>query len=1157
MKSNRSLITHLLILAVMLTEIRAIITPINIYAGDNDTETVEWLVDVVSDDTPEQEDDDRICEETEMLTAASETDFTWSGNIITGYTGTDVNIVIPGKATAIGQGAFTKNEKIKSLSFEQGSLCKKIDTGAFSGCSYLKSVVLPDALEVIGTGAFKACSINEIIIPENVDEICNDAFTDNASLKKVTINAKEITKNADSCFMGCNIEEVIFADGMKSIPQGLFSKAGFAEGIHIDIPDSVEKISTGAFADIDASYTVKLPACLEEIGDRAFSESGLTGELVFPVSLRKIGTDAFYGCIYLSKTVYDGSERQWKRLVKVESGNQILFPMEYLIVLDFSSDIWSFGNSLAHTMKDFEIDFLKWFRFKVGIKDDIPFTSYMKITGSKYSYEHEGHNGLCHGMSVGIIANYNGWRSVSDNLHDMDRSEVFSDICLMQLLQKTDAYTKAEKEFSKKSDYDKVQELIDAAENANDWGPSLLSLGFGGAYGRDHGHTLVIVGIASGNYIMHEINGDEHPYDLRIRLYDSNWRDASDYGPELYKGDQNNGKKCDIYVDSQTHDWGIYYESSIFDPAAPERDPIIVSYDEDHKPTVSSDEYDQYKGCIKLVTHDSDIIFYDNYGKRKWWLNEFDSPSNDEDETDISVITTYGGDVLNLKCGSEEAVFERGNIISESNGIYCSAENGGNPDNPGFMNAFFDENVSDTIDVVTESGGKTDFSIKDNDCFYGIEIDKTESVSFDKAGSANIRGAEGDFYLTAAFDSLPADCWSICTISGNYAGDLELIPDKTEGIIIKGDDLDGLVATLEDGDGNTKIITLEDSDKDGQIKLEEPDEPGREENTHSALDPRPFMDDQTSILYLVNGQKFNLGEGWSLDDSDKADYKEYKKLISIDKKGNVKAKKTGSAVIVKKDVSGNVVRSVSVNISKPELTNKKLTLVVGEEGKDRGSALLKCNDNIDVYYYSSAPDVALVDRDGNVTAVAKGTAKITAYANGKAYICSVTVKEQKAAVRRTLHINTGKSKSVNVKGLKKTSWEYADGTPEDQKKAVSIKGSKIKGETAGTVTLIARSDTAVYELTVIINDPALVAVKEDKYELIAAKGKNKYIINIEAGQKLRLEYLNMDQPVIYKTTKPDIAFIDENGTIEARNKGKAKLTTKINGERISISVNVR
>ncbi|MBR3736131.1 MAG: InlB B-repeat-containing protein, partial [Lachnospiraceae bacterium] len=78
------------------------------------------------------------------------------------------------------------------------------------------------------------------------------------------------------------------------------------------------------------------------------------------------------------------------------------------------------------------------------------------------------------------------------------------------------------------------------------------------------------------------------------------------------------------------------------------------------------------------------------------------------------------------------------------------------------------------------------------------------------------------------------------------------------------------------------------------------------EYTHSALDPVPEIKDDTTQLWLVKGQKFTL-QGWSLDDKDKDKLKAYKKLISINKKGNVKVKNTGTAVIVKKDVSGNVV----------------------------------------------------------------------------------------------------------------------------------------------------------------------------------------------------------------------------------------------------------
>ncbi|MCR5249243.1 MAG: hypothetical protein K6E50_01405 [Lachnospiraceae bacterium] len=46
----------------------------------------------------------------------------------------------------------------------------------------------------------------------------------------------------------------------------------------------------------------------------------------------------------------------------------------------------------------------------------------------------------------------------------------------------------------------------------------------------------------------------------------------------------------------------------------------------------------------------------------------------------------------------------------------------------------------------------------------------------------------------------------------------------------------------------------------------------------------------------------------------------------------------------------------------------------------------------------------------------------------------------------------------------------------------------------------------------------------------------------------------MEQPVVFKSSKPEIAFIDEGGYVVARSKGKAKFTTKVNGKAITITV---
>ena len=84
-----------------------------------------------------------------------------------------------------------------------------------------------------------------------------------------------------------------------------------------------------------------------------------------------------------------------------------------------------------------------------------------------------------------------------------------------------------------------------------------------------------------------------------------------------------------------------------------------------------------------------------------------------------------------------------------------------------------------------------------------------------------------------------------------------------------------------------------------------------------------------------------------------------------------------------------------------------------------GEELLVC-------FMTSAPDVALVDDSGSVTAVAAGTATITAYVNGVAFKCKGKVSESTPKLHRTLHVNLGKSKSIKLKGLNKAEWVPAE-----------------------------------------------------------------------------------------------------------------------------------
>lgn len=100
---------------------------------------------------------------------------------------------------------------------------KAIFSGAFSECGKLEAAVLPDALRYIGPGAFYGCSaLQAAIFGSSLKNIQADAFRGCRSLNKLTFpsSVREIGEHA---FADTGIEDLILPDGVENIPEGCFS----------------------------------------------------------------------------------------------------------------------------------------------------------------------------------------------------------------------------------------------------------------------------------------------------------------------------------------------------------------------------------------------------------------------------------------------------------------------------------------------------------------------------------------------------------------------------------------------------------------------------------------------------------------------------------------------------------------------------------------------------------------------------------------------------------------------------------------------------------------------------------------------------------------------------------------------------------------------
>lgn len=196
---------------------------------------------------------------------------------------------------------------------------------AFSECSNLTSITLPDSVILVGDHAFYNCSsLTSIIIPNNVLEIGEYAFTGCSSLTSAIISdcVKTISKYAFSdcssisliiipnsvttigemAFFGCSsLKGVIIGDGNISIGNYAFYRV--TSLISVAVGNGKVSIGDYAFWGCSSLESIKLGKNITSIGYSAFYDCSSLKSIIFPLSLEKIDGNAFFNCSSLKKII--------------------------------------------------------------------------------------------------------------------------------------------------------------------------------------------------------------------------------------------------------------------------------------------------------------------------------------------------------------------------------------------------------------------------------------------------------------------------------------------------------------------------------------------------------------------------------------------------------------------------------------------------------------------------------------------------------------------------------------------------------------------------------------------------------------------------------------------------------------------------------------
>ncbi|KAK8881142.1 hypothetical protein M9Y10_003872 [Tritrichomonas musculus] len=236
------------------------------------------------------------------------------------------NVTISGPITSIPEYAFQSCVALTTINF--GSVTS-IGALAFSFCSSLKSIIIPENITYIGENAFISCSsLTTVTIPDKVKTIETGAFHQCQNLESINISENN--------------------DYYKSLNGILFLKNGSSlikyppmiKDNNYTIPDNVITISKYAFYQCKYLESIIIPDGVTNIGEKSFYDCNSLKSIIIPDSVNQIGTHAFSDCD--SMTVIEVSENN----PNFASFNKILYNKEFTMIIGIPRGI--VGNITLH-----------------------------------------------------------------------------------------------------------------------------------------------------------------------------------------------------------------------------------------------------------------------------------------------------------------------------------------------------------------------------------------------------------------------------------------------------------------------------------------------------------------------------------------------------------------------------------------------------------------------------------------------------------------------------------------------------------------------------------------------------------------------------------------------------------------------------------------
>jgi len=148
-------------------------------------------------------------------------DFEIENGVLLQYRGQEAHVLVPEGVTSIGNYAFRKQKRLKTILFPR--TLTSVGYRAFWKCRNLKWLVFPDAVTVITEEAFQHCQNLKSVTLEGTEmNIGKNAFRDCYKLKTLTISGKVRTIECDAFYSSYSLECICISEKIKTMGDYVF-----------------------------------------------------------------------------------------------------------------------------------------------------------------------------------------------------------------------------------------------------------------------------------------------------------------------------------------------------------------------------------------------------------------------------------------------------------------------------------------------------------------------------------------------------------------------------------------------------------------------------------------------------------------------------------------------------------------------------------------------------------------------------------------------------------------------------------------------------------------------------------------------------------------------------------------------------------------------